>query len=128
MLRAEFFPILSGILSLLSYGDKVPNSIAGRVLSMIWILYGTVLVGLTTASLTMALNTVFVVTSTDVTIIYGAQVRVNGSIVLQLSKFPSSWGGGAHVSHWYRAYHVRLTKLDCLFRISAQRKQCIIHR
>ena len=30
--------------------------------------------------------------------------------------------------HWWRAYHVRLTKLDCLPRISARGRQCIIHR
>ena len=30
--------------------------------------------------------------------------------------------------YWWRAYHVRLTKLDCLPRISARGKQCIIHR
>ena len=33
-----------------------------------------------------------------------------------------------HVLYWWRAYHVRLTKLDCLPRISARGRQCIIHR
>ena len=33
-----------------------------------------------------------------------------------------------HVFYWWRAYHVRLTKLDCLPHISARGRQCIIHR
>ena len=32
-----------------------------------------------------------------------------------------------HVFHWWRAYQVRLTKLDCLLRISARGRQCITH-
>ena len=60
-----------------SYGDKVPSTIAGRVLSIIWILYGTVLVGLTTVSLTMALTTVMVVISTKDVTIYGSRVSKN---------------------------------------------------
>ena len=33
-----------------------------------------------------------------------------------------------HVFHWWRAYHVRLWKLDRLLRIGARERQCIIHR
>ena len=33
-----------------------------------------------------------------------------------------------HAFHWWRAYHVRLTKSNCLPRISVRGRQCIIHR
>ena len=33
-----------------------------------------------------------------------------------------------HAFHWWRAYHVRLKKSNCLLRISARGGQCIIHR
>ena len=33
-----------------------------------------------------------------------------------------------HVFHWSKAYHVRVTKLDCLPRISAIGRQCVFHR
>ena len=33
-----------------------------------------------------------------------------------------------HVFHWSRVYHVRVTKLDCLSRISARGRQRVIHR
>ena len=47
------------------------------MLSIIWILYGTVLVGLTTASLTMGLTAVMVVISTKDVTIYGSRVSKN---------------------------------------------------
>lgn len=59
-----------------SYGDKVPKSIASRLLSIIWILYGTVLIGLMTVSFSTALTVTIVVTAKEVQL-YGSQVGRN---------------------------------------------------
>jgi hypothetical protein len=56
------------------YGDKIPTSIAGRLFSVVVILYGTVLTGLITVSLTAALTVTVVIVSTDVKL-YGSHVR-----------------------------------------------------
>jgi hypothetical protein len=65
------------------YGDKVPISIAGRLFSIGWILYGTVLVGLITVSLTTALTITLVVVATDVKL-YGSHVGENNFELIYL--------------------------------------------
>ena len=50
----------------------------------------------------------------------------SGAHIKCILLYTNSQSSPFHVFHWSRVYHVRVTKLDCLPRISA--RQRVVHR